>query len=89
MDKLTRTDTLGHRCSRFAAESTYPLDKVEAWYRTAMTRASETDLTNDDRYKGYAALSGIKLAIGIDYVTVFRIANGAVTSIELFRCSAP
>jgi hypothetical protein len=87
MDQLTHTDTMGHWCSRFAGETSYPLEKVEAWYRTAMLRASETDLTNDDRYKPYAALAGIKLALGIDYVTVFRVASGAATSIELYRCS--
>ncbi len=87
MDQVTKTDTLGRRCSRFAGETSYPLDKVEAWYRTALVRASETDLTNDERYKRYAALTGIKLALGIDYVTVFRVAAGAATSIELFRCS--
>jgi hypothetical protein len=89
MDPVTRTDTMGHWCSRFAGETSYPLDKVEAWYRSAMLRASETDLTNDDRYKPYTALVGIKLALGIDYVTVFRAADGAATSIELYRCSPP
>jgi hypothetical protein len=87
MDQLTHTDTMGHWCSRFAGETSYPLEKVQAWYRAAMLRASETDLTNDDRYKPYTALAGIKLALGIDYVTVFRVAGGAATSIELYRCS--
>jgi hypothetical protein len=88
MDPVARTDTLGRWCSRFAGETTYPLDKVEAWYRTALLRASETDLTNDDRYKSFVALAGIKLAVGINYVTVFRVANGAATSIELFHCGS-
>ncbi len=88
MDPLTRTDTLGRWCSRFAGETAYPLDKVEAWYRTALKRASETDLTNDRRYQRYTNLAGIKLALGIDYVTVFRVAGGAMTSIELFHCGA-
>ena len=86
MDPLTRTDTLGRWCSRFAGETAYPLDKVEAWYRTALKRSSETDLTNDRLYQRYANLAGIKLALGIDYVTVFRMAGGAATSIELFHC---
>jgi hypothetical protein len=89
MDRVARTDTLGHWCSRFSAETSYPLDRVEAWYRKALIRASETDLTHDQTYKNYTHLSGIKLALGLDYVTVFKVANQAATSIELFRCSAP
>jgi hypothetical protein len=89
MDKLTKTDTLGRWCSRFAAETSSPLDAVEEWYRKALSRASETNLTNDATYKPYPGLSGIKLALGIDYVTVFRFSGQTSTSIELFRCSTP
>jgi hypothetical protein len=87
MDRTAKTDTLGHWCTRFSAETTYPIDTVEAWYRKALIGASETDLTNDRTYKNYTQLSGIKLAIGVDYVTVFKVAAQAATSIELFRCS--
>lgn len=89
MDRVSKTDTLGHWCSRFAAETSFPLDKVEAWYRKALVSASETDLTNDRTYKPYPGLNGIKLALGIDYVTVFRMTGQTNTSIELFRCSPP
>ncbi len=89
MDKLTKTDTLGRWCSRFTAETSYPLDAVEDWYRKALATASETNLTNDATYKPYPGLSGIKLAVGIDYVTVFRVSGQTSTSIELFRCSPP
>lgn len=87
MDKVSKTDTLGRWCSRFAAETSYPLDKVEAWYRKTLVNASETNLAEDDRYKPLPGLSGIKLALGIDYVTVFRVAGQTGTSIELFKCS--
>jgi hypothetical protein len=87
MDSVTRTDALGHWCMRFAAETFDSLDLVEDWYRKALPRASETDLNHDERYNGYFKLSGIKLGIGIDSVTVFRAANQSHTSIELFRCS--
>jgi hypothetical protein len=89
MDPLTQTDTLGRSCSRFAGQTPYALDKVESWYRIALKRASETDLNDDLRYKTTANLTGIKLALGIDYVTVFRVVGAAATSIELFRCSPP
>jgi hypothetical protein len=89
MDNVSKTDTLGHWCSRFAAETSYPLVQVEAWYRKALVSASETNLADDDKYKSLPGLSGIKLALGIDYVTVFRIAGQAGTSIELFKCSPP
>jgi hypothetical protein len=88
MDAVARTDKMGHWCTRFAADSFDPLDVVEAWYRKVLLNASETDLNNDERYRNYPKLSGIKLALGIDYVTVYRTANQSSTSIELFRCSA-
>jgi hypothetical protein len=87
MDNVTRTDALGHRCTRFAAETFDSLDIVEAWYRKALVGASETDLNHDERYKIYDGLSGIKLAVGVDSVTVYKTANQSTTSIELFRCS--
>ena len=89
MDNVARTDTLGHWCIRLAAESFDSLDVVENWYRKALAGASETDLNHDERYKNYPKLSGIKLGLGIDSVTVFRAANQSTTSIELFRCSPP
>lgn len=89
MDGVARTDAIGHWCTRFAAETFDPLEVVEAWYRKALVHASETDLNHDERYKNYDRLSGIKLALGIDSVTVFRTANQSTTSIELFRCSPP
>ena len=87
MDGVARTDTLGRWCTRFAADTSDSLTAVEAWYRKVLIGASETDLTHDKTYKIYAGLSGIKLALGIDYVTVFKSSNQAPTSIELFRCS--
>jgi hypothetical protein len=87
MDRLTKTDAVGHWCMRFAAETFDSLELVEDWYRKALPGASETDLNHDERYKGYFKLSGIKLGIGIDSVTVFRTADQSHTSIELFRCS--
>ena len=88
MDGVARTDALGHWCNRFAAETFDRNDVVQDWYRKALVNASETDLNNDERYKSLVKLSGIKLALGIDYVTVYRTANQTTTSIELFRCSA-
>jgi hypothetical protein len=89
MDKVARTDALGHWCIRLAAESFDSLDVVEDWYRKTLAGASETDLNHDERYRNYPQLSGIKLSIGINSVTVFRAANQSTTSIELFRCSPP
>jgi len=89
MDAVARTDKMGHWCTRFAAATSDPLDVVEAWYRKSLVNASETDLNNDERYRNYFQLTGIKLALGIDYVTVFRTGDRSSTSIELFRCSAP
>ncbi len=87
MDAVVRTDALGRWCRHFSAETSYPLDVVEAWYRSALAGASETDLTHDDAYKDYTELSGIKLGVGVDYVTIYKATARAPTSIELFRCS--
>src|SRR5271166_4372125 len=89
MDHLTRTDAVGHWCARFSAETFDRLEVVEDWYRKALVGASETDLNHDERYRNFVNLTGIKLAVGIDSVTVFRSANQSTTSIELFRCSPP
>jgi hypothetical protein len=88
MDNVARTDTMGHWCIRFTAEASAPLEVVEDWYRKALVNASETNLRNDERYKSYFNLSGIKLAVGLDSVTVFRAGNQSTTSIELFKCRA-
>jgi len=87
MDEVARTDTMGHWCTRFTAEASAPLEVVENWYRKALVNASETNLRNDQRYRDYLNLTGIKLAVGVDYVTVFRTGNQPTTSIELFKCS--
>ena len=87
MDDVARTDTMGHWCTRFTAEASAPLEVVEDWYRKALVNASETSLRNDQRYRDYSNLTGIKLAVGVDYVTVFRNGNQPTTSIELFKCS--
>ena len=89
MDSVARTDTLGHWCARFTAQASAPLEVVEEWYRKALVKPSETDLHNDQRYRDYVNLSGIKLAVGTDYVTVFRTGNQSTTSIELFKCGPP
>jgi hypothetical protein len=89
MDKVWKTDTLGRWCARFAGTSFDNLEAVEAWYRKVLVGASETNLNNDPNYAGSLYLSGIKLAMGVDSVTVFRMANQSSTSIELFRCSPP
>ena len=88
MDGVAKTDALGHWCIRLAADTADRLDVVEAWYRKALVGANETDLNHDERYKNYLKLNGIKLAQGIDSVTVYTTANQSNTSIELFRCSA-
>ena len=86
MARMLKTETFGRWCARFTAETSDSLSAVEAWYRKALIRASETDLTNDSQYKIYANLAGIKLALGIDYVAVYRASNQE-TIIELHRCS--
>jgi hypothetical protein len=87
MDGVFRTDTLGHWCMRFWASAGDSLGAVEAWYRKSLVGASEIDLAHDKTYKVYAGLAGIKLAMGVDYVVVYKTASDAPTSIDLYRCS--
>jgi hypothetical protein len=87
MDGVYRTDTLGRWCMRFWADTSDSLSVVEAWYRRNFPGASEIDLTHDSTYKVYPGLSGIKLALGIDYVVVYKTNNQAPTTVDLYRCS--
>jgi hypothetical protein len=86
MDDAYRSEALGRWCARFVATTTDSLGTVEDWYRKTLARASETDLARDERFKVYPAISGIKLALGLDYVALYRLANQP-TTIELHRCS--
>jgi hypothetical protein len=86
MDKVFRTEALGRWCARFIGTSSDSLSTVESWYRKTLLRASETDLVNDSQYRALTTLSGIKLALGVDYVAVYRI-DAQQTYIELHRCN--
>lgn len=87
MDSVFRTDTLGHWCMRFWAATSDSLPVVESWYKKAMRGSSEIDLSHDKTYKNYAGVVGVKLALGIDYVVLYKTAAQAPTSIDLYRCS--
>lgn len=86
MDDVFRTEALGRWCARFTAVTSDSLVAVEDWYRKALLRASETDLERDEQFRSYPALSGIKLALGRDYVALYRLPNRP-TIIELHRCT--
>jgi hypothetical protein len=86
MDRVLHTEALGRWCARFTASTSDSLDSVEAWYRRILKRASETDLARDERFGAYPTLSGVKLALGRDYVALYRLPNQP-TIIELHRCT--
>jgi hypothetical protein len=87
MDPVLRTDTLGHWCAHFSANSLDSVFVVEAWYRTALVSASETALSNDPAYGFYRNLSGIKLVVrGLDWVAVYKFSDRPTTFIDLYRC---
>lgn len=85
MDDTWRTESLGRWCAKFTGVTSDSLESVEDWYRRTLHRASEIDLTRDERFKGYPALSGIKLVLGVDYVALYRMPNQP-TTIELHLC---
>lgn len=89
MDGTFKTDTLGHWCMRFWADTADSLTTVEAWYRKALTGSTEIDLSHDKTYKNYRGLVGVKIVRGIDYVVVYKTSSQASTSIDLYRCSPP
>jgi hypothetical protein len=87
MDGTFKTDTLGHWCMRFWADTSDSLTAVEAWYRKVLIGSSEIDLTHDKTYKNFSGLIGVKIVLGIDYVVVYKTSSQASTSIDLYRCS--
>jgi hypothetical protein len=86
MDRNFHTEALGRWCARFAGTTGDALSTVEAWYRKSLLRASETDLAQDGEFRRLGTLSGIKLALGLDYVAIYRL-DAQQTFIELHRCS--
>ena len=89
MDRVFRTDKLGHWCMRFWAATADPLPVVESWYKKSMPGLTEVDLTRDKAYKNYPGVFGVKLVSGIDYIVVYKTSSAAPTSIDLYRCSSP
>jgi hypothetical protein len=87
MDGTFKTDTLGHWCMRFWADTEDSLTTVAAWYRKALIDSSEIDLTHDKTYKNFSGIVGVKIVLGIDYVVVYKTSRQAPTSIDLYRCS--
>ena len=87
MDGTFKTDTLGHWCMRFWADTADSLTTVEAWYRKALVGSSAIDLTHDKTYKHYSGVVGVKIVLGLDYVVVYKTSRQAPTSIDLYRCS--
>jgi hypothetical protein len=85
MDDTWRTENLGRWCAKFTAVTSDSLEAVEDWYRRMLYRASEIDLSRDERFQGYPTLSGIKLVLGVDYVALYRMPNQP-TVIELHLC---
>jgi hypothetical protein len=87
MDPVAR-NTLGRQCTHYAAESGDPLEMVEAWYRKALPGAVESNVNENSIYGTYFKLTGIRLTLGSDFLTVYRTPAGVSTSIELFKCRA-
>ncbi len=85
MESHLRVEALGRQCVRFVGQTGDSLAAVQAWYRTHLTQASETDLANDELFANYVNLSGIKLSLGVDYVAIF-VAYHVPTTVELHRC---
>jgi hypothetical protein len=86
MDRVSKTDVLGHRCMHLTADSYDSLDAVQNWYRRALAGASESDLTHDESYRAYPELSGIKLSLNLDYADIYKISPQAITMIQLVKC---
>ncbi|MGD0502628.1 MAG: hypothetical protein ABSD02_07785 [Steroidobacteraceae bacterium] len=85
MDDTWRTESLGRWCAKFTGVTSDSLDAVEDWYRRTLYRASEIDLSRDERFKSFPTLSGIKVVLGVDYVALYRMPNQP-TVIELHLC---
>ncbi len=88
MDPVLRTDSLGRWCAHFSADTPDSIESVENWYRRIWAAASETDLAHDPDYGVYPNLNGIKLAIGVNSVAVYKVSARGTTAINLTRCGA-
>jgi hypothetical protein len=86
MDPNYRVEALGRWCARFSSTSSDSLNTVTVWYRKNLKAASETDLDNDEQFRGIANPGGVKLAVGLNYVALYRASN-QLTVIELHRCA--
>ena len=88
MDPVPR-DTLGRKCIHYVADSEDRLEAVEEWYRRVLPNAAVSDVNQNSIYGEAFKLTGIRLTLGNDFITLYRTANGRMTSIELFKCAAP
>lgn len=87
MDRIPKTDVLGHWCYRLTADTYDSLVAVQEWYRKTLVGASESDLTHDESYKDYTELAGIKLSLDLDYADIYQSVPHAMTTIKLVKCS--
>ena len=83
MDDTWRTESLGRWCAKFTGVTSDSLGFGGGLVSPhACIGPARLDLTRDERFKGYPALSGIKLVLGVDYVALYRMPNQP-TIIEL------
>ncbi len=88
MDPVLR-DTIGRKCIHYVADSEDRLEAVEEWYRHALPNAAVSDVNRNSLYGEVLKLTGIRLTLGNDFITLYRTENGRTTSIELFKCAPP
>jgi len=86
MDATYRSLPTGQHCMHYQSKTPDALADVEAWYREQMPNAKTDDVNKDSLYGSYFKLDGIKLLLGNDIVSIFRMENQKTMSIEIFKC---
>jgi hypothetical protein len=86
MDAVFRSTPTGQSCTHYSTNTPDALAVVEAWYKKQLPGAKVLDVNDGALYGSYFKLDGIRLLVGNDFLTVYRMTNQKDTSIEMFKC---
>jgi hypothetical protein len=86
MDAVFRSIPTGQSCTHYSTNTPDALAVVEAWYKKQLPSAKILDVNDGAIYGRFFKLDGIRLLVGNDFLTVYRMASQKDTSIEMFKC---
>jgi len=86
MHATYRSLSTGQHCMHYQSKTPDAVADVEAWHREQMPKGKTDDVNKGSLYGSHFKLDGIKLLLGNDIVSMFRMENQKTTSIEIFKC---